>query len=117
MSVVILFLGWLSWDKNVDYVWAAWLADNARDNFQAGRFQDGHRQMSQAIDKAPMYLPTTTTWPEYMMPTYISARAILTRGYPRAKSSTAWTFASLRVIGPSPGAPKSRTLPTLQDSR
>ena len=53
VSVVILFLGWLSWDKNVDYVWAAWLADNARDNFQAGRFQDGHRQMSQAIDKAP----------------------------------------------------------------
>ena len=52
-SVIILFLGWLSWDKNVDYVWAAWLADDARDNFQAGRFQDGQRQMLQAIDKAP----------------------------------------------------------------
>ena len=53
VSVVILFLGWLSWDKNVDYVWAAWLASDARDDFQAGRFQDGHRQMSQAIAKAP----------------------------------------------------------------
>ncbi len=53
VSVVLVFVGWLTWDKNVDYAWAATLAASARDDFSQGRFQDGHRLMSQAIDKAP----------------------------------------------------------------
>lgn len=53
VSVVLIFLGWLTWDKNVDYAWAATLAASARDDFSQGRFRDGHRLMSKAIDKAP----------------------------------------------------------------
>ena len=53
MAVVIVFVGWLSWDKNVDYAWAAAIAATARDNFAAGDLQEGHRRMSRAIEKAP----------------------------------------------------------------
>ena len=50
---LVIFLGWLSWDKNVDYFWAALLADDARDKASEGRLEDAHRLMSQAIGKAP----------------------------------------------------------------
>ena len=53
MSMVIVFVGWLSWDKNVDYAWAATIAATARDNFSGGDLQTGHRLMARAIAKAP----------------------------------------------------------------
>ena len=58
VSVLVIFIGWLSWDKNVDYAWAAAIAASARDRFQEGEFQDSQRLMSKAIDKAsdvPIY--------------------------------------------------------------
>ena len=53
VAVVVIFLGWLTWDKNVDYAWAATLAASARDQFQQGNLQKGHQLMSKAISKAP----------------------------------------------------------------
>lgn len=53
VPLLVIFIGWLSWDKNVDYAWAARLAASARDTFQEGRFQDAERLMSQASAKAP----------------------------------------------------------------
>ena len=50
---VVIFLGWLTWDKNVDYAWAAILAAEARDSFQDGRFQESQRMMRRASAKAP----------------------------------------------------------------
>ena len=51
---LIVFLGWLTWDKNIDYAWAAILAADARDKFTSGGdFPEGHRLMSKAISKAP----------------------------------------------------------------
>ncbi len=50
---VIVFIGWLTWDKNIDYAWAARLAATAREQFTAGDFQKGERLMKSAIAKAP----------------------------------------------------------------
>ena len=49
----VIFLGWLTWDKNVDYIWAARLADEARDESPDGRLQDTERLFRQAVAKAP----------------------------------------------------------------
>lgn len=53
MSLVIVFVGWLSWDKNVDYAWAATIAGSAGDKLSEGDLRAGHRLMAQAIAKAP----------------------------------------------------------------
>ncbi|MCE2403893.1 MAG: tetratricopeptide repeat protein [Dehalococcoidia bacterium] len=53
MSVVIVFVGWLSWDKNVDYAWAAAIAGSAGEKLSQGDLRAGHRLMSQAVSKAP----------------------------------------------------------------
>ena len=53
IAVVVISLGWLSWDKNIDYVWAAAIAADGRDHFQAGDFQEAQRLMSKAVSKAP----------------------------------------------------------------
>ena len=53
VSAVVIFIGWLTWDKNVDYAWAAQIAASSRDRFQEENFQESHRLMSKAIDKAP----------------------------------------------------------------
>ena len=53
VSVLVIFIGWLTWDKNVDYAWAAAIAASARDRFQDWELQDSERLMSKAIDKAP----------------------------------------------------------------
>ena len=53
VSAVIIFIGWLTWDKNVDYAWAAVLAASARDQFREGDFQESQRLMSKAVAKAP----------------------------------------------------------------
>ena len=52
VSVLVLFLGWLTWDKNIDYAWAAVIAADARDSFSSD-LPKAHRLMSDAIDKAP----------------------------------------------------------------
>ena len=53
IAVVVISLGWLSWDKNIDYVWAAAIAADGRDHFQAGDFQEAQRLVSKAVSKAP----------------------------------------------------------------
>ena len=57
VAAVIVFIGWLSWDKNVDYAWAAVVAASARDQFSGGTFPDnfleGERKMAKAASKAP----------------------------------------------------------------
>ena len=53
MSAVIVFVGWLSWDKNVDYAWAAAIAGSAAEKLSEGDLRAGHRLMSQAVAKAP----------------------------------------------------------------
>ena len=59
LSVVVLligWLGWLTWDKNVDYAWAAVLGASARDKFDERTLvslQEGYDRMAQANDKAP----------------------------------------------------------------
>ena len=53
VSALVIGLGWLTWDKNVDYLWASRIAANARDQFVDGRLQESHRLMSKAIAKAP----------------------------------------------------------------
>ena len=54
VAAVVIFIGWLSWDKNVEYAWAAALAASARDDFQQeGNYQVSAQRMSKAIDKAP----------------------------------------------------------------
>ena len=56
VSAVVIFVGWLTWDKNIDYAWAAHIAASARDHFQeadASDVREAHRLMSQASSKAP----------------------------------------------------------------
>ena len=53
VMTLVVFIGWLTWDKNVDYAWAAYLAASARDQFSEGQFQEAEIRMSQATDKAP----------------------------------------------------------------
>ena len=57
VSAVVVFIGWLSWDKNIDYAWAATLAASSRATFydteNDRRLQESHRLMSKAIAKAP----------------------------------------------------------------
>ena len=50
---VVVFLGWLTWDKNIDYAWAAILAAESRDTFRDGKVQESHRIMKRASAKAP----------------------------------------------------------------
>ena len=52
-SALVIGLGWLTWDKNIDYFWASRLAASARDEFTVGKFQEAHRLMSKAVAKAP----------------------------------------------------------------
>ena len=53
VSALVIFLGWLTWDKNVDYFWAGTIAASARDRFSEGQFQEAERLMSEAVSKAP----------------------------------------------------------------
>ncbi len=53
VAAVVVFIGWLTWDKNVDYAWAAVLAAEARDSFDGGDLTESSRLMSQASSKAP----------------------------------------------------------------
>ena len=53
VSAVVIFIGWLTWDKNVDYAWAATIAASSRDHFQEGDLLRSHELMKQAISKAP----------------------------------------------------------------
>ncbi len=53
MSAVIVLVGWLSWDKNVDYAWAAAIAGSAAEKLSQGDLRAGHRLMSRAVAKAP----------------------------------------------------------------
>ena len=53
VAALIVFIGWLSWDKNIDYAWAAALAASAQDRFREGDIQETHRLMSKASAKAP----------------------------------------------------------------
>ncbi len=53
MSAGIVFVGWLSWDKNVDYAWAAAIAGSAAEKLSEGDLRAGHRLMSQVVAKAP----------------------------------------------------------------
>ena len=53
VAAVVIFLGWLTWDKNVDYFWAGTVAANSRDRFSEGQFQGSQRLMSLAVSKAP----------------------------------------------------------------
>ena len=50
---LVIFIVWLTWDKNVDYAMAAFWAATARDRFSAGSFQDAETLMSRATDMAP----------------------------------------------------------------
>ncbi len=53
VSALVIFVGWLSWDKNIDYAWAAIVAADARDKFSEGQFQESQLLMSKAVSKAP----------------------------------------------------------------
>ena len=53
VSAVVIFIGWLTWDKNVDYFWAGTIAASSRDQFQEGQLQSSHELMEKAISKAP----------------------------------------------------------------
>ena len=54
---LVIFLGWLTWDKNVDYLWAAATAASSRDKFEDTddneRLQKSHDLMLSAAAKAP----------------------------------------------------------------
>ena len=50
---VLIFVGWLTWDKNANYFWAGRQASQARDTFKEGNFQDSHQIINSAISKAP----------------------------------------------------------------
>ena len=52
-AALIVFIGWLSWDKNIDYAWTAILAASAQDRFSEGDIRETHRLMSKASAKAP----------------------------------------------------------------
>ena len=53
VSALVIGIGWLTWDKNVDYLWASRIAAQARDQFIVGQFPEAHRLMSKATAKAP----------------------------------------------------------------
>ena len=53
VSALVIGIGWLTWDKNVDYLWASRIAAQARDQFAIGQFQEAHKLMSKAVAKAP----------------------------------------------------------------
>ena len=53
VSALVIFIGWLSWDKNIDYAWAAQIAASARDDFSGGDFEGAESQMREAVSKAP----------------------------------------------------------------
>ena len=53
VAALVIFIGWLTWDKNIDYAWAAGIAATARDEFGAGNLQEAQRLMGQAVAKAP----------------------------------------------------------------
>ena len=53
VSALVIFIGWLSWEKNIDYAWAAQIAASARDDFVSGNFEGAELQMREAISKAP----------------------------------------------------------------
>lgn len=52
-AVVVIFIGWVTWDKNVDYAWAARVAAQARNTFSEARFQESQQLASKSISKAP----------------------------------------------------------------
>ena len=53
VSALVIFMGWLTWDKNVDYFWAGATAASARELFTEGQFQEAQQRMSKAVSKAP----------------------------------------------------------------
>ena len=53
VSTLVVFIGWLSWDKNVDYAWAARIAASAHDDYIGGNLESAEVQIRGAIDKAP----------------------------------------------------------------
>ncbi len=53
VAALVIFIGWLTWDKNIDYAWAAGIAATARDEFGTGNLQEAQRLMGQAVSKAP----------------------------------------------------------------
>ena len=53
VSALVVFIGWLSWDKNVDYAWAARIAASAQDDLGGGNLQGAEMKIQRAIGKAP----------------------------------------------------------------
>ncbi|MCE2463942.1 MAG: tetratricopeptide repeat protein [Dehalococcoidia bacterium] len=53
VSALVVFIGWLSWDKNVDYAWAAQIAASADRDYNDGKLQEAEVQILKAISKAP----------------------------------------------------------------
>ena len=53
VAAVAIFVGWVTWDKNVDYFWAGVVAADARDLFTEGEIRESERLMSKAVSKAP----------------------------------------------------------------
>ncbi len=53
VSALVIFIGWLTWVKNVEYAWAATVAASAREEFNHGRIQAGQKLMLEARGKAP----------------------------------------------------------------
>ncbi len=52
-SSLVIFIGWLSWDKNIDYLWAAQIAASARDDLAGGDFESAEVKMRKSVGKAP----------------------------------------------------------------